>query len=61
MAIKAEHGNLMLIAARLGIAKSTLYEKVKHCGASRIVAEDSNSECARRRNDGAPFFLKWLP
>jgi transcriptional regulator of acetoin/glycerol metabolism len=38
-AIEAEHGNLTRVAARLGIAKSTLYEKVKRHGISRIAAE----------------------
>jgi transcriptional regulator of acetoin/glycerol metabolism len=38
-AIKAEHGNLTRVAARLGIAKSTLYEKVKRHGISRVAAE----------------------
>lgn len=38
-AIEAEHGNLTRVAARLGIAKSTLYEKVKRHGISRVAAE----------------------
>ncbi len=38
-AIEAEHGNLTRVASRLGIAKSTLYEKVKRYGISRIEAE----------------------
>jgi len=38
-AIEAERGNLTRVAARLGVAKSTLYEKVKRYGISRIEAE----------------------
>lgn len=38
-AIEAEHGNLTRVATRLGIAKSTLYEKVKRYSISRIAAE----------------------
>jgi DNA-binding NtrC family response regulator len=38
-AIEAERGNLTRAAARLGVAKSTLYEKVKRHGISRIDAE----------------------
>ncbi|HUO55403.1 MAG TPA: sigma-54-dependent Fis family transcriptional regulator [Rhodoblastus sp.] len=38
-AIEAEHGNLTRVAARLGIAKSTLYEKVKRYGISRVEAQ----------------------
>ena len=34
-AIRAEHGNLTRAATRLGIAKSTLYEKMKRHGLSR--------------------------
>jgi transcriptional regulator of acetoin/glycerol metabolism len=34
-AIEAEHGNLTRAAVRLGIAKSTLYEKLKRHGLSR--------------------------
>jgi len=37
-AIQAEHGNLTRTAARLGIAKSTLYEKMKRHGLKRELA-----------------------
>ena len=37
-AIQAEHGNLTRAAARLGIAKSTLYEKMKRHGLKRELA-----------------------
>jgi transcriptional regulator of acetoin/glycerol metabolism len=37
-AIQAEHGNLTRAAARLGIAKSTLYEKMKRHGLKRDLA-----------------------
>ncbi len=37
-AIRAEHGNLTRAAQRLGIAKSTLYEKMKRHGLKRDLA-----------------------
>jgi len=37
-AIQAEHGNLTRVAQRLGIAKSTLYEKMKRHGLKRELA-----------------------
>ncbi|HMA52658.1 MAG TPA: sigma-54 dependent transcriptional regulator [Magnetospirillaceae bacterium] len=37
-AIQAEHGNLTRAASRLGIAKSTLYEKMKRYGLKRDLA-----------------------
>jgi transcriptional regulator of acetoin/glycerol metabolism len=36
-ALEADHGNLTLVAKHLGIAKSTLYVKLKKYGLDRVV------------------------
>lgn len=54
IALAAEHGNLTLAARHLGIARSTLYAKVKKFGMEAALCQLRGSETAPPMPDGTP-------